>query len=734
MTKKAIIFTVLTLLISIYVKGQSLVWEGSIDSDFFNEENWLIDGTTDHPSEGSINNNLPVDHNLIINDQELVLSSAVQLSFSSEKGLTLNSASFSLGSIASGYITLNKISTLILNSETPISDASINLESNQSWVKLLNVNPINTDASYLTKITSKGTVLVTDQNVIVNQYYLRGSIIRLNDSNYKPLTLFDDNGQSGDSFEVPSFEIYSRTQLGNFENKTSSFRLERGFMVNVAVFQNGTGKSEVYIASEEALEIDLPASLNNTVSFIRVIPWNWVTKKGASKFKNIGTTWTYNWNRNAESLPDIEYAPMAWGGSSAQSAVISQYIEKINVTHVMGFNESDNCNDQSGQYGDLCKIEVAVPLFKNLMKSGLRLVSPSPRENGPLPGKWLSLFRDLAIESDVRYDVLGVHWYDWASGPTNSPFEDPQKVFNRFKSYLDRVYAEHQIPIWITEFNANANRDLSVHQGFLELALPYLETLDFVERYDYFEPNPEVAGNREDITFPSFYDQQGNITSFGKLYRDFESTPAIPESTYSGSGFLSGLDSKIQLNMEINTNAITEGESLIISFSTDRSVAAAESFNIEVDLGDEQYTLETEIVEFSEGSKSSEVLITAVDDDLVEDMMNGTISLSNFSTGIEWSGSPISFSLESEDEAEVVLGVDSEIQFSLFPNPTQRFVHIDSPEKIRSVLIMSLAGKEVERVSYNERTLDLVNVDLGIYIVKVNFEDGRSIDKLIVKK
>ena len=138
------------------------------------------------------------------------------------------------------------------------------------------------------------------------------------------------------------------------------------------------------------------------------------------------------------------------------------------------------------------------------MRTGLRLVSPSPRENGPLPGRWLSEFRDLAVETDVRYDVLGVHWYDWASGPANSPFADPQAVFNRFKNYLDRVHADHNMPIWITEFNANANRDVSVQQGFLELALPYLESLDFIERYDYFEPNPEIANNREDITFASF--------------------------------------------------------------------------------------------------------------------------------------------------------------------------------------------------------------------------------------
>ena len=51
-------------------------------------------------------------------------------------------------------------------------------------------------------------------------------------------------------------------------------------MATLAVNENGTGYSKVFIASEEDLEVhSLPTKLNNAVSFIRVIPWNWVSKK-----------------------------------------------------------------------------------------------------------------------------------------------------------------------------------------------------------------------------------------------------------------------------------------------------------------------------------------------------------------------------------------------------------------------------------------------------------------------
>ena len=60
----------------------------------------------------------------------------------------------------------------------------------------------------------------------------------------------------------------------------------------MAVNADGTGKSQVFIASETDIEIhSLPESLQSNVSFIRVLPWNWVSKKGtrlyqSSRFKN----------------------------------------------------------------------------------------------------------------------------------------------------------------------------------------------------------------------------------------------------------------------------------------------------------------------------------------------------------------------------------------------------------------------------------------------------------------
>jgi len=123
-----------------------------------------------------------------------------------------------------------------------------------------------------------------------------------------------------------------------------------------------------------------------------------------------------------------------------------------------------------------------------------------------------------------------VHWYDWGGNPANTPNANPQNVFNRFKNYLANVYEYYGLPIWITEFNANIHRNTAVNEGFLELALPYLESLEYVERYAWFQPFSGVA---------HYYDN-GTYTNIGLYYRDLVSTPAVAGTTVHSPNNLDG--------------------------------------------------------------------------------------------------------------------------------------------------------------------------------------------------
>jgi len=133
----------------------------------------------------------------------------------------------------------------------------------------------------------------------------------------------------------------------------------------------------------------------------------------------------------------------------------------------------------------------------------MRIVSPGGREEAP--SGWLKEFYNKAKAQDIRIDVIAVHWYDWGSGPTTTDGATGDQVFNRFKSYLTNVYNIYGLPIWITEFNANPARSQAVNARFLELALPYLEGLDYVERYNWF---PYNSGTRFDTFFSWNYLQE----------------------------------------------------------------------------------------------------------------------------------------------------------------------------------------------------------------------------------
>ncbi len=576
-----------------------LYWTGEVNKDFFNERNWILivqlpsspdvptnpqdsifDGTSvkpfclpgankepyqicltelnkrnyRSPIPGTLTPGEPIRYNLYARNVQIDANGDIE--FESDRigftmdGVTLNNS----GNLVNGVYSISGSSTV--HSQSFGSSAILNLQDNESWVYLHNENPDAVIAAS-SQLWMNDAVATIDGNIRVNQYYFSGSVIRGKSADYTPLTIYADASLAGSSAVLSESIIYAESGIpGGMDNRTKSFVLKRGYMATFAVNDNGTGKSKVYIASEQDLVVnELPVALQQSISFIRVLPWNWVTKKGNGGYKpGVDASWFYNWNNNQTSKANYEYAPMTWGASAALPASINQIIAKEKVTHLLGFNESDNCNDQSGQYSNLCQPEVAVAYYENLMGTGMRLGTPAPRENGPTT--WLKDFNRIAKERDVRFDFVAVHWYDWGSNPANSPYEDAQKVFNRFKAYLANVYSIYGLPIWITEFNANPNRDNSVNAAFLQLALPYLEQLDYVERYAYFEPMTSLSTTG--VAHSHLFNSDGSITNIGTIYKNQISTASIPEVTYASPNNLEGMNSPyVEIPTQINS---LEGE------------------------------------------------------------------------------------------------------------------------------------------------------------------------------
>ncbi|WP_290794949.1 glycosyl hydrolase [Flavihumibacter sp. UBA7668] len=558
-----------------------LYWVGGSSTDFFDESNWregkrkvqqsdssitrcgpgvstkfFVCRGDEHPLTdkipvaGTLQPGQPIPFNMVISGVAVQLTAPLVFSCL-DKGLTLDNAQLQVGAGLSGTLHLSNESTVRVQGANFPTGLRISLEDHGSWVYFDQLNPLETVALPLSSWMVRLAVPGSASELLMNQYYQKGSVVRINPAAFRPLEVFSQSGFEGSAATVGVNTIYSAGSIpGGLNNAIRSFKLKRGFMATLAVNGNGTGKSQVFIASEKDLDLaDLPLSLSGEVSFIRVLPWNWVAKKGTGgKIQNnpLDAGWYYNWGLGELSNGNYEYVPMAWGAGGTAPNNIQLLIDKPSTTHLLGFNESDNCEDQSGQFNNLCDPATAVAYYERLMQTGYRLGTPAPRENGP--STWLREFARIAKERDVRFDFLALHWYDWGSSPANSPNANPQEVFNRFKAYLQRVHDEYQLPIWITEFNANPNRENSVNAAFLELALPFLDTLSYVERYAYFEPNPAYGSNT--VAPSNYFDATGAITNIGQIYRDHVAAASMTDSALVSPNNLSAMNQPLPVFQE----------------------------------------------------------------------------------------------------------------------------------------------------------------------------------------
>jgi len=71
--------------------------------------------------------------------------------------------------------------------------------------------------------------------------------------------------------------------------------------------------------------------------------------------------------------------------------------------------------------------------------------------------------------------------------------------------------------------------------------------------------------------------------------------------------------------------------------------------------------------------------------------------------------------------------------FSVYPNPTNGIVFIKNEEKIKSAEVTNSVG-QIVKTRFSDQQIDLNGVPNGVYFVKVQFENGKTITKKVVKK
>jgi hypothetical protein len=749
--------------------SQELTWTGNANNaDFFDEQNWVDNETNSVPTAGTLNPNSAINFNLNITDASVSIQANGTISLANVS-LTIQNSELDATSISGGEFILNTDAYLNLTASDALqNNVAINFNSPNAWVKVLELPSNTVFNNHLSQFSVQQNPAAHQSNLRLDNYYHKGTIIRSIDTAENPLQVFSNENLQGNSADISLDIIHSANEISNnLNNNITSFVLKRGHMVTFAVEDDGTGKSKNYIASEEDLIInELPGYLNNEISFIRVMPWNWATKKGrggGGLSTLIGNSWFYHWNNTMDSTLELEYAPMSWGTNGANDdGDILNYRSKYKSTHVLAFNESDNCNDQSGQYNNLCQVDVAVGYYENLMKTGMRLVSPNCREHAPFG--WLKDFYDLATEQDIRIDVIGVHWYDWGSNPTNSPNANATDVFNRFVTYLDDVHELYGLPIWITEFNANINRTNQVNYEFMQLALPYLESLDYVERYAWFEPFSGVA---------DYVDSSGNFTNVGTFISNFESTPAIPENTLSDNNnidnFINSIDptgENLIYNGFFETNdlsgwegtnlgVLTNNNSNIYNGTTSGRILANEGQlyqDIEIDPNG-IYEVSFFTKWFVPPSNPIEVkVLNTADNTVIVSQLMGTSTTWNeiqFEFTTPNDVSEIQFIVEKgnepgwfiDDAVMLKTGTLSVNQFAndtqlkIYPNPSSEVFTLVCSESMQIIHIYNLQGrlmKKVDAANQNETKINVSNLTSGIYLLNINTKSGNSLSKKIL--
>jgi len=527
--------------------GQGYVWHDNTgNQDFFDENNWIDTVTGLNAPSFSIEPNQDINLDLFLNCESYA-NATIKIGSGS---INIMNGTLFANSIISGVVNISNLGYLYITDTIPFqNNTQINFLSPISAVRIISVSPSDIYNNYLSLISVNQMPANFPNNIRLDNYYATGTVIRPNDSITSPLSIFSQDSLDGLSSNIIINRIFNGSLIpNNMNNNIHSFLLRRGYMVTMAVNEDGTGKSKVFIAAEKDLVIhSLPDILTNGISFIRVIPWNWISKKGLGGdyelylmlTDSLDSWWFYDWGSSDSSDLKTEYTPMSWGaGGANDQADINKYKAINKATHVMGFNEPDNCNGQSGQWNNLCVPDTAILYYRNLMKTGLRLVSPGCREEAW--NDWLDTFNILAVQQNTRIDVIAVHWYDWGGNPANTPNANPWGIFNRFRNYLNNVHNLYNLPIWITEFNGNVYRTDSVNLEFMKLALPYLDSISYIERYAWYSWNSSCE----------FVDSLGNLTPIGIYYAEHESHPSIKNDIYGGRNNLDSTDNGIEYNFQ----------------------------------------------------------------------------------------------------------------------------------------------------------------------------------------
>lgn len=93
------------------------------------------------------------------------------------------------------------------------------------------------------------------------------------------------------------------------------------------------------------------------------------------------------------------------------------------------------------------------------------------------------------------------------------------------------------------------------------------------------------------------------------------------------------------------------------------------------------------------------------------------------------------YAVEATNTATLAVGTpvsDKDIVLKIYPNPVVNYINVESKNKVNSVQIFDISGKQVLDLPENKSSkIDLQSLTKGSYIIKVNTEVGSFSEKII---
>lgn len=362
--------------------------------------------------------------------------------------------------------------------DAPIQNGQIVLENPSAFLVFDHIRPSEVIDKWLPYVLVAGHPAIQGENCRVC-VYKHGTAVMSSDPDINPLMVFTESGFKGDS---ATYEIntYHKSLGDKFDNTISSLKLKRGYSLVLANNSDGSGYSRYFVADKGDLEIEkLPELLNDKVSFIRIFPWEWPSKKGwcdtkgTIKGDKVNSTWYYSWGIGQKTTPNQQYVP----GKEQKYWPSFASIEQLKgFSHLYTYTEPDNkvAPDR------MMTPDEVIQAWPTLLKTGMRIGAPAfMYENN------IYEFMRKADSLEYRVDFVVVHCY-WGA-----------KSAARWYADLKTIHEKTGRPLWIKEWNTGGNwthepwpalfkDQLQSQYEQIKGILQVMDTAHFVERYSIY--------------------------------------------------------------------------------------------------------------------------------------------------------------------------------------------------------------------------------------------------------